>query len=177
MGNFILSPTSGSVCGNTNFTITGDPTVLASVVAVQFGDIGVPQSQWSVVGGVLSGTTPQSGGYQSGPVQVQLIIPKGPINVEPLYQYNIVTLIDGVSPNSGQSGILVTVKGSRFITGGSPVMDVRFGLVQATIFTVVSDTELTVEVPPYESGSEAVDIQVLTCVWSPITPDDTFTYN
>jgi len=88
--------------------------------------------------------------------------------------------VTGVSPNQGPifGGATVSVTGAGFKFG---VESVQFGAVAATDMTVVSDSELTVTVPPsagvVPSAGTAVDVTVTTPLGtSPLDPADQFTY-
>jgi len=88
--------------------------------------------------------------------------------------------VTGVSPNQGPGfgGAKVSVSGAGFKFG---VTSVQFGSVAATDVTVVSDSELTVTVPPstgvVPSAGTVVDVTVTTALGtSPLDPGDQFTY-
>jgi hypothetical protein len=51
--------------------------------------------------------------------------------------------ITSFSPTSGSVGTLVTINGSGLIQAAA----VKFGTVKATTFTVISDSEVTADVP------------------------------
>ncbi|MDH6711174.1 hypothetical protein P3T27_007926, partial [Kitasatospora sp. MAA19] len=80
-----------------------------------------------------------------------------------------IPVIDSVSPASGAAGSVVTLTGSGF-TGASAV---RFGAVDATSFTVLSDTQITATVP---AGSGTVQVTVVAWWWGGTSNGVAFTY-
>jgi len=58
------------------------------------------------------------------------------------------------SPSSGSTGTLVTINGSGFIQATA----VKFGTVLATTFTVVSDSQVTADVPSGLSPGRGDDL-------------------
>jgi hypothetical protein len=89
------------------------------------------------------------------------------------YTYVAAPVVTGVSPSSGSTdgGTTVTISGSGF-AGASSVM---FGTNSATVFTVVSDTQITADSPARSAGT--VDVTVTTLGGTSATSSaDQFTY-
>ena len=79
-------------------------------------------------------------------------------------------VVTAIRPTSGGAGTTVTVTGSGF-TGATSV---RFGASNASVMTVVSDTEITATSP---AGGGTVDVTVVTPAGTSATsPADQFTY-
>ena len=62
--------------------------------------------------------------------------------------------ITSFTPTSGPIGTLVTITGS----GLTQATTVKFGTVKATTFTVVSDSEVTADVPTGATGTVTISI-------------------
>ncbi|MER7757220.1 IPT/TIG domain-containing protein, partial [Kitasatospora sp. NPDC097643] len=82
---------------------------------------------------------------------------------------NNIPVIASVSPASGAAGSVVTLTGSGF----AGVTAVRFGAVNASSFTVVSDTQITATVP---AGSGTVQVTVVAWWWGATSNGVAFTY-
>ncbi len=78
--------------------------------------------------------------------------------------------VSALSPSNGNAGDPVTVTGTDF-TGATAV---KFGSVEATSFTVDSDTQITATAPPGNNG--AVDVTVTRDTTSATGAGDQFTY-
>ena len=82
----------------------------------------------------------------------------------------VAPVVTAIRPTSGAAGTTVTVTGSGF-TGATSV---RFGASNASVMTVVSDTEITATSP---AGGGTVDVTVVTPAGTSATsPADQFTY-
>lgn len=82
-------------------------------------------------------------------------------------------ILTSINPTFGPTfgGNTITITGSSFISSNTTVY---FGANPGTNVTVVSDTTITVTVPP---GSGTVDVTVVTPFGTtPIVPDDQYTY-
>jgi hypothetical protein len=152
-------PTSCSPCQGTFFSVaTGDaafvnlePTQKAELVGAHVGMFGQGFSSSSVVkfGGVASTSVTRSGatyltaivptGAHTGAVTVTT----GSMRLTSPQTFKVKPKITTFSPPSGSIGTLVTINGTGLIQATS----VKFGTVNATTFTVVSDSEVTADVP------------------------------
>src|SRR5205085_848213 len=164
-------PGSGPAMGGSDVVVTG--TNFIGATAVKFGTTAdlefVVDSSTQVtamVPGLTAGTydvtvtTPGGTSATSGADQFTAVTPPAP------------TVVD-IYPSSGPmaGGTSVVITGTSF-TGATLV---AFGNVNATSFTVNSDSQITATSPPQLSGT--VDITVTTPSGvSPIDPDDQFTY-
>jgi hypothetical protein len=88
--------------------------------------------------------------------------------------------VTGVSPGHGPTGggTVVTITGSGF---NNVTQSVSFGAATTTDFTVDSDTQITVVLPPaaeiVQETAAVVDVRVTTALGtSPLNPADQFTY-
>jgi hypothetical protein len=82
--------------------------------------------------------------------------------------------VAGVSPTSGTTagGTTVTITGSGF-TGATKVV---FGVVAATSYTVVSDTEITAVSPAQAAAIHNIYVTTPVGTSAPVAADE-FTYN
>ncbi|MBF0673279.1 MAG: IPT/TIG domain-containing protein [Salinibacterium sp.] len=160
-----IDPNTGPETGGTVVTITG--TDFTGATGVTFD--GVAGTDFTVVSDTeITVTTPAG-----TPGVVDVIVEKGTVPSAPgTFTYKAQAVIDTVSPDEGPEagGTEVTISGSCF-TGA---VDVLFGSVSATSFTVVNDTTITAVAP---AGVGTVDITVVggvTC--SDVTDPDGYTY-
>ena len=150
---------AGGACFGTFFSVaTGDkpfvnlePTQRTGFVGASVGMFGQGFTSASAVkfGGVeattvtLSGTTYLTAvvpaGAHTGPVTVTT----GATTLTSPQTFKVKPKITSFSPPSGTTGTLVTINGS----GLTQASAVKFGTVKATTFTVVSDSEVTADVP------------------------------
>jgi uncharacterized repeat protein (TIGR03803 family) len=166
-------PTSCSPCQGTFFSIaTGDvafvnlePTERTALVGAKVGMFGQGFSSSSVVkfDGVasttvtLSGTTYLTAVVPVGAKTGAVTVTTGSTTLTSPQTFKVKPKITTFSPSSGPIGTLVTINGSGLIQATS----VKFGTVKATTFTVVSDSEVTVDVPSGLAAG-AVTISITT---------------
>ena len=152
-------PTSCASCAGVFYSVaTGDaafvnlePTQKVELVGGHVGMFGQGFSSSSIVkfGGVASTSVTRSGttyltavvpvGAKTGAVTVTT----GSTTLTSPQTFRVKPKITTFSPPSGSIGTLVTINGSGLIQATS----VKFGTVKATAFTVVSDSEVTADVP------------------------------
>jgi uncharacterized repeat protein (TIGR03803 family) len=152
-------PTSCNPCLGVFFSVaTGDaafvnlePTQRTGLVGSSVGMFGQGFSSSSVVkfGGVaslsvtLSGTTYLTAKVPVGAKTGAVTVTTGSTTLTSPQTFKVKPKITTFSPSSGTIGTLVTINGSGLIQASS----VKFGTVKATTFTVVSDSEVTADVP------------------------------
>jgi uncharacterized repeat protein (TIGR03803 family) len=142
-----------------------EPTQKTAIVGTKVGMFGQGFSSSSVVkfGGVastsvtLSGTTYLTAKVPVGALTGAVTVTTGSTTLTSPQTFKVKPKITSFSPTSGTTGTLVTINGSGLIQATS----VKFGTVKATTFTVVSDSEVTADVP---SGLAAgtVTISIIT---------------
>jgi uncharacterized repeat protein (TIGR03803 family) len=146
-------------CQGTFFSVaTGDaafvslePTQKTAFVGASVGLFGQGFSSASVVkfGGVaattatLSGTTYFTAVVPVGAHTGAVTVTTGSTTLTSPQTFKVRPKITSFSPPSGSTGTLVTINGSGLIQATA----VKFGTVKATTFTVVSDSEVTADVP------------------------------
>jgi uncharacterized repeat protein (TIGR03803 family) len=166
-------PTSCSPCQGTFFSVaTGDaafvnlePTQKTELVGAHVGMFGQGFSSASVVkfGGVASASVMRSGStYLTAVVPVgaktgAVTVTTGSTTLTSPQTFKVKPKITSFSPPSGPVGTLVTINGSGLIQATT----VKFGTVKATTLTVVSDSEVTADVPSGLSPG-AVTISITT---------------
>jgi uncharacterized repeat protein (TIGR03803 family) len=166
-------PTSCNPCQGVFFSVaTGDaafvnlePTQKAGFVGTRIGMFGQGFSSSSVVkfGGVASIMVTRSGStYLTAVVPVgahtgAVTVTTGSTTLTTPQAFKVKPKIISFSPPSGSVGTLVTINGTGLIQATS----VKFGTVLATTFTVVSDSEVTADVPSGLSPG-AVTISITT---------------
>jgi hypothetical protein len=159
------------VCQGTFFSVaTGDaafvnlePTQKTGFVGASVGMFGQGFTSASAVkfGGVAATKVTRSGtsyltavvpaGAHTGPVTVTT----GATTLTSPQTFKVKPKVTSFSPPSGSTGTLVTIKGS----GLTQATAVKFGTVKATTFTVVSDSEVTADVPSaLAPGAVAISI-------------------
>ena len=147
------TPRTGSLAGGNDVTITGKG--FTNDTQVLFGVFSSPRITF-VSATQLTATVPR--GTASGPVDLVVYNKNGVSTQRRGYTYvdelRVTTLAPVTGPLAGST--TVTLSGSGF-TGATAV---KFGTVDGTSLTVVSDTQLTVVTPAGTAG--AVDITVVT---------------
>lgn len=166
-------PTSCNPCQGVFFSVaTGDaafvnlePTQKTGLVGAKIGMFGQGFSSSSAVkfGGVASVSVTRSGtayltavvpaGAHTGAVTVTT----GSTTLASPQTFKVKPKITSFTPPSGSIGTLVTINGTGLIQATA----VKFGTVLATTFTVVSDSEVTADVPSGLSAG-AVTISITT---------------
>jgi uncharacterized repeat protein (TIGR03803 family) len=152
-------PTSCNPCQGVFFSVaTGDaafvnlePTQKTELVGAHVGMFGQGFSSASVVkfGGVASTSVTRSGAtYLTAVVPVgahtgAVTVTTGSTTLTSPQTFKVKPKITSFSPASGSIGTLVTINGTGLIQATA----VKFGTVKATTFTVVSDSEVTADVP------------------------------
>jgi uncharacterized repeat protein (TIGR03803 family) len=152
-------PTSCNPCQGVFYSVaTGDaafvnlePTQKTGLVGSSVGMFGQGFSSASVVkfAGVasisvtLSGTTYLTAKVPVGAKTGAVTVTTGSTTLTSPQTFKVKPKITSFSPSSGSIGTLVTINGSGLIQATS----VKFGTVKATTFTVVSDSEVTADVP------------------------------
>ncbi|MGA2211431.1 MAG: IPT/TIG domain-containing protein [Acidimicrobiales bacterium] len=169
-----ISPSHGSYTGGTTVTLTG--TNLASVTAVQFGPASESVSPGDITDGgtqitldtPASPTQPFDGGTPVGGVLVQVSGTSGTSAPSLAVEFHYlagsdsspVPSVDYISPTSAPSGSTITIYGSGFEEGlgvhSAPT--VEFGGIAASGVTVVSDTELTAQVPAQQISTDCATV-------------------
>ncbi len=150
---------AGGACFGTFFSVaTGDapfvnlePTQKTGFVGASVGMFGQGFSSASVVkfGGVaatsatLSGTSYLTAVVPAGAHTGAVTVTTGATTLTSPQTYKVKPKITSFTPPSGSTGMLVTINGSGLIQATA----VKFGTVKATTFTVVSDAEVTADVP------------------------------
>jgi len=128
-----------------------EPTQKTGNVGAKVGMFGQGFSSASVVkfGGVaaksvtLSGKTYLTAVVPAGAHTGAVTVTTGATSLTSPQNFNVKPKITSFSPPTGATGALVTIKGSGLTQGTA----VKFGTVKATTFTVVSDSEVTADVP------------------------------
>jgi uncharacterized repeat protein (TIGR03803 family) len=152
-------PISCPHCQGVFFSVaTGDapfvnlePTQKTAIVGTKVGMFGQGFSSGSVVkfGGVasssvtLSHTTYLTAKVPAGALTGAVTVTTGSTTLTSPQTFKVKPKITSFSPSSGSAGTLVTINGSGLIQATT----VKFGTVKATRFTVVSDSEVTADVP------------------------------
>lgn len=171
------SPAQGSISGGTTVTITttgfrdsdNNPVVsLSSPVDITIGGSTVVTP--SRVGSTdnYTFTTPA---HAAGTVTISATNIVGQTGTSTAtYTYVAEPHITSITENYGKAGDTVTINGSNFT--GTTCANIKFGTTGATTCNVVSNTEITVEVP---SGSGQVNVTVTNN--SQVSPENiTFNY-
>jgi hypothetical protein len=128
-----------------------EPTQKTELVGAHVGMFGQGFSSTSVVkfGGVASTSVTRSGAtYLTAVVPVgahtgAVTVTTGSTTLTSPQTFKVRPKITSFSPTSGPIGTLVTINGSGLIQATA----VKFGTVLATTFTVISDSEVTADVP------------------------------
>jgi uncharacterized repeat protein (TIGR03803 family) len=128
-----------------------EPTQKTELVGAHVGMFGQGFNSASVVkfGGVAATSVTRSGStYLTAVVPVgaktgAVTVTTGSTTLTSSQTFKVKPKIASFSPPSGSIGTLVTINGTGLIQATS----VKFGTVKATTFTVVSDSEVTADVP------------------------------
>ncbi|MEV4240505.1 IPT/TIG domain-containing protein [Nocardia sp. NPDC049737] len=144
-----ISPASGSAAGGTTVVLTG--TNLTGATAVSFG--GTPATSFTVNSSTqITAMTPA---HSAGTVAVTVTTPGGTSNGV-AFTYIAVPTLTSIAPTSGPpSGGTVAVLTGTGLTGATAV---SFGGTPAPLFTVNSDTQITVLTPPHVAGTVQVTV-------------------
>ena len=164
-------PTSCSPCQGVFFSVSTsdapfinlEPTQKTELVGAQVGVFGQGFSSASVVkfGGVastsvtLSGTTYLTAKVPVGAHTGAVTVTTGTTTLTSPQTFKVKPKVTTFSPTSGSAGTLVTISGS----GLTQATAVKFGTVLATNLTVVSDSEVTADVPSgLAAGTVAISV-------------------
>ncbi len=168
-----ISPAFGPPTGGTTVTITGSNfhSNFQAASAVVFG--GNAATSFVVVSDTIITAVAPPG---SGVAQVTVTHPQSgasPFTTAANFTYSTGPLITSISPTFGPvtGGTVVTIRGTGFLPGST----VRFGTVQATFATVVSETRIDVTSPP-GTGNQMIRVTA-NGVTSPDTPLASFAYS
>ncbi|MEU6582437.1 IPT/TIG domain-containing protein [Nocardia sp. NPDC046763] len=144
-----IAPITGPTAGGTTVTLTG--TGLSSATGVNFG--ATPATSFTIVSNTQITAIAPAG---AGTVSVTVTSTAGSSNGLPFTYVGVPTVIS-VSPNSGPvtGGAVVTVTGTGFTSATA----VSFGATPATLFFVLSDTQILAIAPP---GTGTVQVTVTT---------------
>jgi uncharacterized repeat protein (TIGR03803 family) len=167
------TPTGGASSVGVFYSVaTGDaafvnlePTQKTAIVGTKVGMFGQGFSSASVVkfGGVastsvtLSGSTYLTAKVPVGAITAAVTVTTGSTTLTSPQTFKVKPKITSFTPTSGPIGTVVTITGSGLIQATS----VKFGTVKATTMTVVSDSEVTADVPSGLSPG-AVTISITT---------------
>ncbi|WP_327120539.1 IPT/TIG domain-containing protein [Nocardia sp. NBC_01730] len=144
-----ISPASGPAAGGTTVVLTG--TNLTGATAVSFG--GTPATSFTVNSSTqITAVTPA---HSAGTVSVTVTTAGGTSNGV-AFTYIAAPTLTGIAPSSGPpSGGTVVVLTGTGLTGATAV---SFGGTPATLFTVNSDTQITVLTPAHAAGTVLVTV-------------------
>jgi hypothetical protein len=144
-----INPASGSAAGGTTVVLTG--TNLTGATAVSFG--GTPATSFTV--NSPTQITAVAPAHAAGTVQVTVTTAVG-TSSGVAFTYIAVPTLASVTPSSGppSGGTVVVLTGTGF-TGATAV---SFGGTPATLFTVNSDTQITVLTPAHAAGTVQVTV-------------------
>jgi hypothetical protein len=148
-----LAPTSGTIRGSTEVTITG--TGFTAATAVTFG--ATPAAHFSVDSSTrIRATSPA---HAAGLVDVTVTTPGGTsatADANDDFTFALTPEITGLAPTWGPEAGATTVS----ITGShlAGATAVKFGDADATSFTPISDTEITATSPPHAAGAVHVSV-------------------
>jgi hypothetical protein len=144
-----INPASGSAAGGTTVVLTG--TNFTGATAVSFG--GTPATSFTV--NSPTQITAVAPAHAAGTVQVTVTTAVGTSSGVAFTYIAVPTLIS-VTPSSGPpSGGTVVVLTGTGLTGATAV---SFGGTPATLFTVNSDTQITVLTPAHAAGTVQVTV-------------------
>jgi len=165
-----VTPTSGIDTGGTTVTITGSD--FTGATAVTFGSANA--AVFTVDSDTeITATAPYP--RSNGTVDVSVTTPDGTSPVTPSDQFTYLPApaVTGVSPDAGPvaGGNTVTITGTGF-TGATAVW---FNQTAAAVFTVDSDTQITVIAPAGTVGGGPVTV-VTPIGASAFSPGDTYIY-
>ncbi|MER7690942.1 IPT/TIG domain-containing protein [Streptomyces sp. NPDC097610] len=148
-----LAPNSGPTSGGTSVTITG--TGFTGATAVNFA--GTPAASFTVTSG--SQITAVAPPGSPGGAAVTVTAPGGTssTSANAYFFYAAPPVLNAANPDQGSTagGTLVTLSGNSLLNASAVI----FGSTNATSFTVVSATQITVTTPP---GTGSSPITVIT---------------
>jgi hypothetical protein len=152
-----VSPPEGREKGGTKVSIKG--TNLAGATEVHFGSAPATRFQVNQEGTGIIAVNPAAAVVGERTVDVTVTTPEGtsPISAADRFSYKIAPpVISSVSPREGKAagGTGVIISGENFIE----VMAVKFGLVNATEFTVNSAGSITAVAPAMTVGKVNVSV-------------------
>jgi len=145
-------PAVGTTSGGTSVTLKG--VNLSDVTAVRFGST---TASFTVVDDDQITATAPAG--TAGVASITIVAPTGTITKPSAFRYAATPTISSVSSTTGSAagGATITITGTNFY-GLTNVDDVRFGTVNASYFTVVSNTRITAVVPANSVGTKSLTI-------------------
>jgi hypothetical protein len=164
-----ISPTSGSLTGNTVVTIKG--TGFTTKPTVLFGAVGVPLNDIKVVSNTkIIVKSPAVSSPKS--VKVTVIVNGNSATAPKFFEYKLPE-ITSISPDSSsvKGNEIITIKGN-YLSGATYVKFDQAGNPPLT----VNDTIITVKNPPHISGKVGVRVQVQG-VYSNINDNSKFIYS
>ena len=179
-----ISPSSGPSTGGTTVTIHGsgfsNGAGASNVNYVMFGGIQATSNTF-ISDSEITATSPAA---SAGTVNIGVTTPAGTSASSSNSQFTYVAsasipTVTGLSPIIGPSsgGTTVTIYGSGFSNGAgaSNVNYIKFGSIQATSNTFISDSEITATSPAASAGT--VNVIVTTPAGtSSVSSSDQFTY-
>jgi hypothetical protein len=164
-----VSPASGTTLGGTTVTITGSG--FTGATSVKFGN-GAATSFTVVSSSKITAISPA---YNPRTVDITVTGPGGTSPILPVdqYTYALTPSVSSLVPNSGTTlgGTVVIITGSGF-TGATTV---KFGTVNATSFTVLTDWKISAVSPAHAKGTVDITVSGPGGI-SPTSVADHFTY-
>ncbi len=161
-----IAPSGGSCAGGTSVVITGTNFVGVSDASyVTFG--GTDATDYTVDSDTqITATAPA---HDAGTVQVQVTAIGGSSDTSGIdddYTYIGAPTITRVAPSTGPctGGTVVAITGTGFIGIAGPALApdaVTFGGVNASTYTVDSDTQITATAPAHDAGTVRVQISAV----------------
>jgi hypothetical protein len=145
-----VGPNQGPTSGSNTVTLTG--ANLTGATSVTFG--ATAATSFTIVSATqITAVVPPG---IAGAVNVTVATAGGTSTLASSYFYLSVPALTGVAPGSGPlaGGNTVTVTGAHLLGATT----VRFGATAAGVFTVVSDTQITVPAPAGAAGTVAVTV-------------------
>ncbi|WP_329038300.1 IPT/TIG domain-containing protein [Streptomyces sp. NBC_01725] len=146
-----VAPSSGPTGGGTSVTLTG--TGFTGATAVTFA--GVPATSFVVNSSTqITAVTPAG---SAGAAVVAVTTSGGTSAPDAFFFYAVAPVLNSAAPAQSPTagGVVVTLTGSNLLNASA----VRFGVTNATSFTVVSATQITATAPP---GTGSSPITVIT---------------
>ena len=165
-----INPSSGPTAGGTTVTVTG--TGLTGATKVLFGSVAA--TKFTVVSGTQ--ITAVAPAQAAGARNISVTTPVGTsssVAADVFTDTAPVPVVTGIAPTSGPptGGTTVTVTGSGF-TAATKVV---FGSVNATSFSVVSDTQLKAVSPAQAAATHGIRVVTAGGTSASVTAD-VFTY-
>ena len=148
-----VTPAAGRTTGGKTVTITG--TGLTGTTSLNFG--ATPATAYTIDSDIqITATTPA---HDVGDVKVTLTTPGGTSTTTPgsRYSYRPAPTLTGLSPDEGPTtgGTQVTITG----TGFTDATRVSFSGIDATSYTIDSDTQVTAVAPAHAPGATHVRVR------------------